>query len=422
MADLAGIKGKVTEIFKKGWLRMVALFLLPVLLLILWTTGVFTPKIKSGNTISKGNIVTGVGLYKISNNDGTAQIAVTGTVAPVKTAIISSKIMASVEALSFHEGSTVTAGENICGLDGRDLAAQAEQATAGVDAAEAGQLVQSKAIQQSEAGVEKANTVLHDAEVQYNRYKVLKSQAVVSQSDYDSVESQYHQAQAGQLAAQASLESALAQLKVTGAQTAQSRATLHYAQTMQGYSLIKAPFDGVIVKKMVNIGDMVTPGQPIYQLEQPPYRLEVPVPENLYNQIKIGDKVSVQIPAIKQTAQATVEEIVPAVEPKSLTYIVKVLLPNDFPVKSGMYGEAGFSLGSQQQIFIPDTALTQWGDFTGAYIVRDNIARLVFVSTGAQTGGKVAVLSGLEAGDIVISAGVSNVRDGDRVEGSIVHE
>ena len=92
MAKLAGIKEKFAEISNRSSLRMVVLFFLPVLLLILWTTGVFTSKVKAGNTILKANIVTGVGLYKISKNDGTAQIAVTGTVEPIKTAIVPVKL------------------------------------------------------------------------------------------------------------------------------------------------------------------------------------------------------------------------------------------------------------------------------------------------------------------------------------------
>ncbi|OAT79809.1 efflux RND transporter periplasmic adaptor subunit [Desulfotomaculum copahuensis] len=406
----------------KGVFRIVALFVLPVLLLILWTTGALLPKVKTGHTPLQGQEVTGVQTYKVQNGSGTLHISATGTVRPMVRALIASKIMARVTSVNFHEGSQVTAGADLCLLDDRDLSAQTAQAAAGVQSALAGEQAQAQGIKQAEAGLEKARADYQLSETNFNRYKFLQSQGAVSQADFDRVQNQYQQAKSALDNARATLDSAVAQVKVAGAQVTQSQANLQYAQAVNSYSRISAPLNGIIVKKMVDVGSMVTPGQPVAEEEQGPYRLEVPVPESYYHQIRVGDQVTVDIPALNRQFVAKVDEIVPAVESSSMTYLVKILLPQDLNVKSGMYGDADFALGSKREMTIPAAAVVKWGDFTGVYILRNDVARLSFVTLGEEQGDKVQVLSGLNPGDVIVAGGTARVHDGDRVKGGLINE
>lgn len=418
-----GFKQKLSRLTGAGGMyRIVLFFVVPVLLLILWTTGALVPKIKPGQTPVPGREITGVPLYRVQYQSGTRDISATGTVRPMTRAIISSKIMGRVLAVNFHEGSQVSAGANLCSLENQDLAAQTAQAAAGLQSAVAGEQAQAEGVKQAEAELEKAQAAFQLAEANYNRFNFLHSQGAASKADYDNARSEYQQARAALDAALANRDTAVARLKAAGAQVGQSRANLQYAQTMSGYSQIDAPFSGVIVKKMVDVGSMVMPGQPIAEEEQGPYRLEVPVPQSYYHQIGKGDRVTVNIPALNQRVTATVDEIVPAVESSSMTYLVKILLPPSLDVKSGMYGDASFILGDQKEIFIPSEAVIRWGDFTGVYMIRDGVVRLSFVTLGEELGDRVQVLSGLNPGDVIVARGTARVQEGDRVKGDLTNE
>lgn len=420
---LEAVKQKLLRLFgMKGVVRIVVFFVLPVFLLILWTTGVLLPKIKPGRTPVPGPLVTGVQLLRVQNQTGALHISATGTVRPLVSALIASKIMARVTAVNFHEGSQVAAGADLCLLDDRDLSAQTAQAAAGVQSALADEQARAQGIKQAEAGLEKAQADFQLAETNFNRYKFLYAQGAASQADYDQAQNQYQQAKSALDDARATLDSAVAQVKVAGAQVVQSQANLQYAQAVNSYSRISAPFSGVIVKKMVDVGNMVTPGQPIAEEEQGPYRLEVPVPESYYHRIRKGDRVTVDIPALNRKVEATVDEIVPAVDAGSMTYLVKILLPADLNVKSGMYGNADFTLGSKQEVTIPSSAVVKWGDFTGVYVIRDGRARLTFVTLGEEHDNQVQVISGLNPGDVIVADGTDRVHDGDRVKGGLINE
>ena len=114
-----------------------------------------------------------------------------------------------------------------------------------------------------------------------------------------------------------------------------------------------------------------------------------------------------------------VDEIVPAIDSNSMTYLVKILLPASLNVKSGMYGDAAFALGINKETTIPSTAVVRWGDVTGVYVIRNNVAKLSFVTLGEEKGSKVQVLSGLNTGDVIVASDTAHVQDGDRVKGGV---
>ena len=117
------------------------------------------------------------------------------------------------------------------------------------------------------------------------------------------------------------------------------------AKTMLDYTLIVAPFDGVITRKLADVGDLAAPGKPLLQMENPDtLRLESDVPEALIDNVKLGDKLAVRIAGVASEIEGTVAEISPAADPNSRTYLVKLDLPGATGLRSGQSAASPFPL------------------------------------------------------------------------------
>lgn len=167
---------------------------------------------------------------------------------------------------------------------------------------------------------------------------------------------------------------------------------------------------------------MAAPGTPLLTIESGgDYRLEAAVQESQINKIQLGNQVRVQIDALgPQELAGTVVEIVPASDPASRTYLVKISITvpggNQQIIRSGLYGKARFVTGQTQAITIPRTAVVERGQLTSVYVVdQSGIARMRLVKTGKTYGDRVEVLSGLAEGEQIVIDGGTAVIDGSRV-------
>jgi len=167
---------------------------------------------------------------------------------------------------------------------------------------------------------------------------------------------------------------------------------------------------------------MAAPGAPLLTIESGgDYRLEAAVQESQINRIHLRDQVRVQIDALGQQELAgTVVEIVPASDPTSRSYLVKVSISppggNQQIIRSGLYGKARFVTGQTQAITVPQQAVVERGQLTSVYVVdQSGIARMRLVKTGKIYGDRVEVLSGLSEGEQIVVDAVAAVSDGSRV-------
>jgi RND family efflux transporter MFP subunit len=326
----------------------------------------------------------------VQDSQDSVPVTYTGTVIPAQRASISSKVMAQVDEVNFQAGSRVHQGELLIGLKANDLQAQAAQAEAQVSSAR--------------AGLNQARVAYQEARTDFDRYRSLYLSGAISQYDYQHARDKTAEEKAAVSQAEADL--------------ATDRADYAYADAMVGYTGIYAPFSGIIVKKEVNVGDMAVQGEELCVEESGPYRLEVPVPESYESRITAGSSVLVDIPAGDAQFSGVVTRVVPAVSPGSMTYQVKILLPDSLPVKSGMYGSATFTAGTARDIFIPDTAVIKWGDFDGVFVDDHGVATLNYVTMGQTVGDRVQVLSGLSANQKVVTDPY-NLEDGEKIVGGI---
>jgi multidrug efflux system membrane fusion protein len=206
----------------------------------------------------------------------------------------------------------------------------------------------------------------------------------------------------------------------------QVKADITSAQVYVGYSRILSPMNGIVVSKQAEVGLLAAPGVPLLTLEDGSrYRLEVSAEESMLKKVRLGTPVRVSIDALGfQEFSSRVSEIVPASDPASRSYTVKIDLfdekgrPVDQPVlRSGLFGRARFVIGQKQALKIPQKAILQRGQLVSVFIVDESsILHLRLIKTGKQYDDQVEVLSGLNDGERIVIEGLEKVKEGNRVE------
>jgi RND family efflux transporter MFP subunit len=173
---------------------------------------------------------------------------------------------------------------------------------------------------------------------------------------------------------------------------------------MLSYTTIEAPFSGRLVRKTVDAGDMVMPGQPLFVIEtstEP--ELHAVVAESLVAAMKLDQKLDVRIDAIGQTLQGTVREIVPQADPRTRTLLVKIALPPQPGLVSGQFGRLGVPTGTYQAMVIPARAVRQVGQLQLVDVIdAQGVPHRRFVTLGRPHDDLVEVLSGLKPGEQVV--------------------
>ena len=200
-------------------------------------------------------------------------------------------------------------------------------------------------------------------------------------------------------------QAAQARLDLARAGRQQAQAALAQANTQLGYSRVRAPFDGVITEKKADIGTVAAPGMPLLTLEDTRrYQLEVTVDESQAAAVKPGAAVPVSFDASERELRAKVAQIVPASDPGSHSFLVKLDLGAAPDMRSGRFGRARFPKGRREALLVPSAAVISRGQLQNAYVVgADGIASLRYITVAPVDDRRAEVLSGLEAGEKVVA-------------------
>jgi RND family efflux transporter MFP subunit len=228
------------------------------------------------------------------------------------------------------------------------------------------------------------------------------------------------EARAGLKTAEAgALQAAVRQHEVIGAQAQirQSEAGLELARTARDFSLVTAPFEGIVAKRLVDPGAMAAPGSLLVVVYGGALRLEAVVPESALEYVHIGDAISVRFDALRGRATAgRIAEIGPKGDAASHTFIVKIGLPNANRAAPGMFGRARITIGMERRLLVPASAVSDREGLHYVFVVDEKqFARLRMVTVGDVAGGRVPVLSGLSAGEQIVSSGADRIADGTAV-------
>ena len=343
-----------------------------------------------------------------------------GTVRARNSSVVAARIMGSIVALHVREGDTVRVGQILIEIESREAGIQVQKAQAGVrEATEAlDEVDRNIRAAESTRAAAQANEKL--ARTTFNRYQTLFARRSVSPQEFDEVRAKLEMASAEREVADRLLLAANARQKQALARIDQAKADVSNARVYVSYARLTSPINGIVVSKQTDVGYLATPGSPLLTIENTSrYQLEVAVEESRLGTIHLHDQAQLEIEALgDKELSGSVEEIVPASDPASRSYIVKVSLPNvaGTPLRSGIYGKARFISGQRQALAIPKTAITQRGQLTGVFVVdQSGIARLRLIKTGRAFGERVEILSGLNAGEQLLIEGPPTIQDGTRV-------
>lgn len=290
-------------------------------------------------------------------------VTAAGALSSKNSSVLSSKVMGRVVYLGAQEGDHVDQGKLLIKIESGEIAAQVFQAQA----------------------------AYNNAKLQYDRIKRLYDEQASTQMEMD-------QATLG-------LETAEAGLKA--------------AKAMESYTTIFAPISGQIVEKRINLGEMAMPGQPVIKVEDNKnLRLEVTVNEQDIRNIRPGQSVNVRIDAMPEKEfKGRVSQVVQASDIRTHSFVVKVDLPANSGLITGLYGKAFFSTGKREALLVPRAAVVEMSGISGVYIVStDGNAIFQMVQLGNEQGDDVQVVSGLRAGDRVITDGTLGRIEGRKVE------
>jgi multidrug efflux pump subunit AcrA (membrane-fusion protein) len=359
-----------------------------------------------------------VAVEVVESRDVREAVEAVGTVRSHKQSALSSRIVAVVRAVHVREGDRAAAGQTLVELDDRDVAAQLRHAEAAVAETLAARDETIHAIAAADSAVEAAVAEQELARATWTRYKRLVDDGLVAAQQYDEVAARYRVASAEAVRARETRASLLARRAQAQAAVARAEADRDNARIAVGYATITAPAAVVVVAKSVEVGNLASPGSVLLTVEEERYRLEATVQESDLRRLALGAKAAVTIDALGRVATTgTVGEIVPAADPLSRTFIVKIDLPGLAGLKSGLYGRARFDVGRRRALTVPRTAITERGQLEAVFVVGDDaLAGLRLVKTGRPDGDRVEILAGLSAGERVIVEGVERLADRQPVE------
>ncbi len=208
------------------------------------------------------------------------------------------------------------------------------------------------------------------------------------------------------------------ELEVADAQVKQASAAVQAADVSLSYGRVVAPFDGRVVRRLVDPGSMASPGSPLLVVQGGEFRLEAAVPARLLPSLKVGATAPVRIDALagaKLTGR--VVEVVPQGDSVSHKFVVKFALPDAPGLQAGQFGKATIPTDSRPSLEIPQDATWEREGLHYVFALNEEgIARLRIVTLGEAVGDRVEVLSGLEPGERIVVGDRSGVVDGVKVE------
>lgn len=321
------------------------------------------------------------------------QLNAAGYVVAQRKASVASKATGRLEWLGVAEGSKVKEGEIIARLENRDMQAQVDQAAASVTS---------------------ARVELKDARRALERARDLERQKYVSASALDTAQARFDKAGAG-----------------VGVALANQRA----AQVGVDQTLIRAPFDGVVLTKTANVGDVITPfssateskGAVVTMADMETLEVEADVSEVNLGKIRIGQPCEIQLDAFPdKRMRGVVTRTVPTVDRAKATVLVKVrFVERDPAVLPEMSAKVAFldkEVGASERqplMAVHENALAIRDGQSVLFLVVDDKVRMIPVQMGQKINDLVALTVEpllLKAGDKVVASPPDSLRDGDKVK------
>jgi len=283
---------------------------------------------------------------------------VPGSVIAKQNTQISSRVMAQIEKFNVRAGNRVSKGDVLITLQQDDFKAQVTQSKAQISAIQAS---------------------LTQAKNQLARVKELSDKKLVSVSELDD--------------AQAKFDTLTAKLAVAEQQQEQAKIALNFTS-------ITAPIAGVVVERLAEPGDTVTPGTALMALYNPlQLQVEFNIRERQAVKLKTGDELSVFFPSLNIQSQAIVSEIIPVADKAARSLLVRLDFDSQLGLIPGLYAQLVLPLNKHQGILVPEEAVHNFGELNMVYVIENQNIQRRFIRLGDIIDGRQHIIAGLNPGD-----------------------
>jgi len=334
-----------------------------LVLMFVWLTGNLSceGKISPGKLEVKGEPPAGRTILEVSAVTVPVALEAVGTVAARDRVEISSRIMAGIIVAAADSGDRVEKGQTLFVLDSRDAEARLAQAR--------------EALASAEATLEKVSL---DA----GRIERLYEKKAATKQEFD---------RAG------------AALKTARAAAESAKAMVREAEVSLSYTRIDSPLTGAVIDRVADPGDTAIPGKPLMSIYNPSsLRLEASIAEQFRRNVTKGQIVKVSLDSAGAEFEGGIEEIVPASQASSRSFLVRVSVPATEAAYPGMYGKIWLPVGEKEAVLIPPDALQRVGQLEMVTVVENGVTRSRAVKTGKTYPEGMEVLSGLVPGELIV--------------------
>jgi RND family efflux transporter MFP subunit len=375
---------------------------------IYWTLAMIT-LIILGLLYAKGTFTPAVGVQvatitQVYPSQAFTLLNASGYVVAQRRSALASKVTGRLIWLGVEEGSLVKKDQVVARLENQDVSASKNQAAANVNVAR--------------FNFEQAQAELRDATLSFNRNKELLSRKVVAQQAYDNALARYEKTVAAVAAAEAALKA--------------STAALEGATVLLEYTLIRAPFDAVVLTKDADVGDIVTPlgaaanakAAVVTIADMSSLEVEADVSESNLSKVRPGQPCEIRLDAFPELRfRGQIHMVVPTADRSKATVMVKVrFIDKDSRILPEMSAKVAFlSRSVKAEEEKPRTALHQMAlvnrkDRKIVFLVKGGKAVETPVSLGGPMGDMVEVLEGVEVGDQVVLNPSARLRNGSKIK------
>lgn len=302
--------------------------------------------------------------------------ATPGNVTAVDSVQVASRLMGYIKAIHVVEGQAVKRGQALFSIDPLDIEG---------------------AVDQARLGLKQAEDAMKDAKADFDRFENLYKDEVVSRQQYEKMKLNY---------------------EMSVSRMAQAKSGLGTAQGQMRYASVSAPIDGVITRKLANEGDIAAPGHPVLMLENiARLQVQTSVGEALFQGLRLGQEVQVEIDGREQPIAAKVARLSPSADPMTHTYTVKLDIAAA-GASSGAFARVLFPAGKRMALAVPHSAVLERAGIHGVFVLdAQGAAQYRMVRLGSAVNGLVEVLSGLTPGERVVTGNAQAVNNGDKVSG-----
>lgn len=346
---------------KKWFLPIAAVALL--LLIIAWMAGAFRDKIEPGlSELGHGKQEQAVAVLR---EDIVVTESVPASIGARQATTISSRTLARIEQITVRAGDLVVKGQLLVALEQSDLESRLEQA---------GEQVNS-----IEARLREAKQNLQRAEELYEKQLVAAIMLDEARANHDSLV----------------------------ADLASARQAVKEAETALSYSEIRSPIDGRVVERFAEPGDTATPGGKLLSLYNPgSMRIEGAVREGLALSLELGQELDIEIPSTGAKITAQIEELVPAADPGSRSFMVRASIDYSGQLLPGMYARMLVPAGTRSVLLVPVDRVISYGQLDLVWVNGETGVERRFIRTGQTLRpGMMEVISGLAEGEWILPPG-----------------